>query len=404
MDSIKASYSQVLLVDGGGFFPESDNQQDVAWFLMDAMKTVGVSAAGMSEKELRWGVSYLKAQVARSGLTMVCANLIDQASRRPVLKPYVIEKVGRIKVGVFGLMSDKVDLGISRDTVKVEEPGAAATRVIDEMRKKGATVVVLLSQLGKVESEDLAAAVPGIDAVICGRNVPMIQKGRMVKNTVTSYGGEQGQYISRTLLTVDTRGRVATGDNETFMLGPEISEKPEIAKLVKDFEDAFNEKQRKAEKEAAAKQATENQQATDHFLGADLCVRCHADEGEQWKTTAHSLAWQTLVDAKKDATPECITCHVVGYRQPGGYQTSADAPRLVNVQCENCHGIGTRHEMYATAYRITPNTCIQCHKGENDPEFNFEKKLPMIAHGNLSGESIQTMKNRKSTMIKSGSH
>ena len=111
------------------------------------------------------------------------------------------------------------------------------------MRKKGATVVVLLSQLGKVESEDLAAAVPGIDAVICGRNVPMIQKGRMVKNTVTSYGGEQGQYISRTLLTLDARGRVATGDNETFMLGPEIGEKPEIAKLVKDFEDAFNEKQ-----------------------------------------------------------------------------------------------------------------------------------------------------------------
>ena len=28
---------------------------------------------------------------------------------------------------------------------------------------------------------------PGIDAVICGHNVPLLQKGRMVKNTVTSY-------------------------------------------------------------------------------------------------------------------------------------------------------------------------------------------------------------------------
>jgi hypothetical protein len=392
------------VVDNGGFFPESDTQQDVAWFLMDAMKTVGTVATGVSEKELRWGIGYLKSQVARSGLTMVCANLVDQASRRPVLKPYVIEKVGHVKVGIFALMSDKVDLGISRDTVKVEEPGATATRVIDEMRKKGATVVVLLSQLGKVESEDLAAAVPGIDAVICGRNVPMIQKGRMVKNTVTSYGGEQGQYVSRTLLTLDARGRVATGDNETFMLGPEIGEKPEIAKLVKDFEDAFNEKQRKAEKEAAAKQATENQQATDHYLGADLCIRCHASEGEQWKTTAHSLAWQTLVDNKKDASPECIGCHVVGYRQPGGYQASADAPRLTNVQCENCHGIGTRHEMYANAYRITPTTCMQCHNAERDPDFDFAKKAPLIAHSNMSGETIQIMKNKPSTMIKGGSH
>ena len=30
MDSIKASYGQVVVVDNGGFFPESDPQQDAA--------------------------------------------------------------------------------------------------------------------------------------------------------------------------------------------------------------------------------------------------------------------------------------------------------------------------------------------------------------------------------------
>ncbi len=399
---MKTSYSQVVLVDGGGFFPESDTQQDVAWFIMDAMKTLGTAAVGVSEKELRWGVAYLKGQVARTGLPVVSANLIDVSSRRLLFKPYVIEKLGRARVGYFSLMSDKVDLGPARDSLRVEEPGAAAQRTVDEMRRKGATIVVLLSQLGKVESEDLAAAVPGIDAVICGHNVPLIQKGRMVKNTVTSYGGEQGQYISRTLVTLDSRGRMATADNESFMLGPEVGEKPEIAKLVKDFEDAFNEKLRKVEKERAAEAATQNSQATDHFLGADLCIRCHADEGKQWKTTSHSLAWQTLVDAKKDATPECITCHVVGYKQPGGFQANTDAARLGNVQCENCHGMGTRHEEYAKNFKITPATCTQCHHGENDPEFDWDKKLPRIVHGNLSGETIQSMKNKVSSpMMKS---
>ena len=37
----------------------------------------------------------------------------------------------------------------------------AAQRTVAELRKKGATVVVLLSQLGKVESEDLVTAVDG---------------------------------------------------------------------------------------------------------------------------------------------------------------------------------------------------------------------------------------------------
>jgi hypothetical protein len=407
VDSIKASYGQVALVDGGGFFPESDHQQDVAWFLMDAMRMLGTVAVGTSERELRWGISFLKAQVARSGLPMVCANLHEVGSRRPALKPYVIAKVGRVRVGFFGLMSDKVDLGLSRDSLRVLEPAAAARRTVDEMRKGGATVVVLLSQLGKVESEDLAAAVPGIDAVVIGHNVPMMPRGRMVKNTVTSYGGDQGQYVSRTLLTVDGSGRVTTGENETFMLGPEIPDQPEFAKLVKGFEDAFNEKMRKLDKERAAAASTQHAQATDHFLGAELCMRCHPAEAEQWKTTSHALAWQTLIDVKKDATPECIGCHVVGFKQPGGFQTGADVPRLANVQCENCHGMGTRHTEFATTLRVTAETCITCHHGENDPEFDWDRKLPMVAHGNVSGETIQRKKIKgpsSSPMMKSGSH
>ncbi len=407
MDSIKASYGQVALVDNGGFFPETDPQQDAAWFLMDAMKMLHTVAVGTSERELRWGAAYLKMLVAQKNLPMVSANLLETSTRRPLLKPYVIEKVGRVHVGFFSVMSDKVDLGPARDSLKVEEPSAAARRTVEELHQKGATVVVLLSQLGKVESEDLAAAVPGIDAVICGHNVPLLEKGRMVKNTVTSYGGEQGQYVSKTELTIDAKGKMTTGENESLLLGPEIPDKPEMAKVVKDFEDALNEKMRKAEKERMAEQQSQaSTQATDHFIGADLCQRCHPSEGEQWKTTSHSMAWQTLVTVKKDATPECITCHVVGYKAPGGFQTSADAPRLVNVQCENCHGMGTRHEEYATALKVTAQTCQNCHHGENDPEFNWDKKLPMIAHGNMSGETVQHMKNKppNPAMMKGGSN
>ena len=156
-----------------------------------------------------------------------------------------------------------------------------------------------------------------------------------------------------------------------------------------------------------AQQTSEaSSQATDHFLGVELCQRCHQTEAAQWKTTAHSLAWQTLVTVKKDATPECIGCHVVGYKAPGGFQSSADAPRLVNVQCENCHGMGTRHEEYSTTLKITAQTCQTCHHGDNDPEFNWDKKLPMIAHGNMSGETIQRMKNKppNPAMMKGGSN
>lgn len=401
-----AQFGQVLLVDAGGFFPELPNQHDVAWFMMDAMKLLGTDAVGVGERDLKYGLAWLKSQQKRTGLMIVSANLLDKKSGKPVFEPYTIKKVGNVKVGIFGLISDKVDLGPARDSLVAQDPLVAAKKAVADLRKSGATVIVLLSQLGKVESEDLVTVVTGVDAVITGRNIPLIQKGRLIKNTVVAYGGEQGQYVGRTMFTIDAKGKPLSGENDMFILSPEVGEKPEVLALVKSFEDAFNEKMRKSQMEQDAQKQIKSEESPERFLGAELCVRCHAEEGEQWKTTSHSVAWQTLVNAKKDATQECIGCHSVGYQQPGGFMSQTATPHLSNVQCENCHGIGTQHEAFATTpHRITEQVCITCHKGDNDPEWNWEKKLPRIAHSNFSGETIKNMKNKmggETGMIKSG--
>ena len=369
-------------MDAGGFFPEDELHQDAAWFLMDVMKVLGTDAVGMSERELRFGLSYLKAQLKRTQLPMVCANLYDKKTAKLVLPPYVVKQVGTVKVGIFGLMSNAVDLGVSRDSLRVEEPSTAAKRVVAELHKKGATIVVLLSQLGKVEGEDLVTAVDGIDAVILGRGTPLLQKGRLIKATVACYGGEQGQYVGRTLLTLDSRRKMATGDNETFILGPEVAERKEIAALVKGFNDNFNEKVQKLQKERAAKEAEKAAQgAAEHYLGGEVCARCHPAEAEQWKTTKHAQAWETLVAAKQDTTASCLGCHTVGFRQSGGFKNPADTPTMKGVQCESCHGMGSAHDAFSTAPRkVTELTCRICHTKEASPGFDFALYRPYIDH------------------------
>ncbi len=374
------SYGQVLVVDNGGFFPDVDTQRDYAWFLMDAMRLLNTEAVGVSEKELKFGASFLTVNAKRSKLDLVCANLFTTPAKKTLVAPYVIKKVGNARVGIFGVMSDKVDLGPSRDSLYVEEPVGVAKRTVAEMRRKGANIVVGLSQLGKVESEDLATTVEGIDVLVAGHNVPLIDKGRTIKNTVVCYGGEQGQNIGRTIVTLDSKGGMATSEHQSFVLLPTVGENSEVARVVKQFEDAFNERMRREEKERAA-QRQARQDSPDRYLGSEVCIRCHGEQGEQWKTTKHARAFQALVDAKKDATPECVPCHVVGFHKAGGYTTAFETPNLKNVQCENCHGVGTQHEAFSKRPTgITEQTCVQCHQGENDPEWNFEKKLPMVVH------------------------
>ena len=349
---------------------------------MDAMKLIGTDAVAIGDRDLRFGYAKIHDRAQRDKLPLVCANLQLKSTKQPAFESALVKKVGTVNVGVFGLISDKADLGPARDSLLALDPTVSAKRAVEELKKKGATVIVLLSQLGKVESEDLVTAVDGIDAVVVGRNSPMLQKGRLIKTTVACYGGEQGQYIGRTILTLGPDRKATGGDNEVFILGPEVGEKPEIAAIVKAFEDGFNEKLRKAEgdkqTEAAARDMEKN---PDKFLGSEVCIRCHAEQAEQWKNTPHARAWQTLVDNHKDQAGECIECHVLGFKKPGGFQTGTQTPSMVNVQCESCHGMGTQHDAFAAApQKVTEATCTKCHNKDNDPSWNFSAKLAKVAH------------------------
>jgi len=388
-------YGQVLLVDAGGFFPEEDSRKDAAWFLMDAMKTLNTDAVGVGERDLRFGRAFLEKYAKKSGLPVTCANLMDPKSHKPIFSPYVVKRVGGVTVGVFALITDKGELGPGKDSLTVQDPAVAARAAVIDLHRKGATVVVLLSQLGKTEGEDLVTAVEGIDALILGRNVMLIQRGRMVKNTIACYGGEQGQYVGKTEITLDEKSKkMTTGDAEAVLLGPEIADKPEVASLVKSFEDALNEKNRKVEMEKQAQnKALQADNSVSHYLGSELCIRCHPAEGAQWKTTAHSAAWNTLQVVKRDADEECVACHSVGYMKPGGFVSFASTPQMANVQCENCHGMGTEHDAFKqAANHIDASTCMQCHNKDRDSDFDFAKDLPKIVHSNTSGETLAERK------------
>jgi hypothetical protein len=384
-DSLRREFGQMVIVDCGGWFPEGgDDYMEVAGFQADELARSGADAVGVGPRELRYGLGFLNAVLAHSHVPAVSANLVERRTGKLLLPAYRIVKAGGVSVGIFSVMSMHAELGPARDSLQVTDPLEAAHRTVAEMRARGATVIVLLANLGKVEAEDLVTSIDGIDALIAGWNVPLLSSGRRVGTTVVNYGGEQGHYVGVTLLALGSGGRVTSGDNMTYVLGPEVPEKAEVLARVKAFEDAFNEHERAHQRERAAASAAAAGEASEtpsHFVGAEVCGRCHAKEYAQWRTTAHSRAWQTLVDQKKESTPDCVTCHVVGHQQPGGFATAADAEKLGNVQCENCHGMGTEHDSWPGRHTPVPEaTCRGCHTEVSSPLFQFDVFRPHIVH------------------------
>lgn len=394
VDSLRRAGPTAYL-DAGGAFPDLSTRADLADFMMRTLKELAPAAVGVAPRDLHQGPSLLRRLARETGLPVTCANLVDARTRAPLFPTSRVVDVGGVKLGVFAVLGERLELGAARDTVAVTDPELAAQQAVQALRAQGAQVIVMLSQLGKVGGEDIAAAVPGIDAVFLGHGAPVLEHGRRVGGALVSYAGERGQQLGVIQLALAPTGRVADGTIDVYSLGPNVREHAGLLAKVKTFEDAYNERMRREQRTA---QAAEDQESDpiDHFVGDAVCARCHTAEAEQWKTTAHSIAWETLVREKKDATPDCIPCHVVGYQQPGGFQTATRTPHLVNVQCENCHGMGTGHgeNMQATAGNKEA-VCLTCHNAERDPTFDYGERLPLILHGNTSGESIRIVKERR---------
>ncbi len=241
-DSLKASYGQVLVVENGDFFPEDDQRRDAAWFLMDVMRAMGVDAVNLGERDLRFGRAYLEQRAKKIGLPVVSSNLLDPRTHDPLFSPYLLKKEGDVTVGVFGLISNRGELGPARDSLQVADPVATARAMVALLKRQGAGVIVMLSQLGPTDCEDLVSAVDGIDVAIVGHNSPLFAQGRLIKKTIVCYGGDQGHYVGRTEVTLDDSRHGQAATSETVRLGPDVRDNAPIAAMVKSFEDALSAK------------------------------------------------------------------------------------------------------------------------------------------------------------------
>jgi hypothetical protein len=119
------------------------------------------------------------------------------------------------------------------------------------------------------------------------------------------------------------------------------------------------------------------------YVGNEACRTCHPAAFAVYERTGHAHAYATLEKALKQYRLDCISCHVVGFQQPGGVCRVDQVDRRKNVGCENCHGPASIHVKAGTADSIprrkpTVSTCLGCHTPENSIHFDFAKYLPRV--------------------------
>ncbi len=216
---IRASRPGALLLDGGDTWQGTGQAlwsrgQD----MVDASIELGVDIMTM-HFECMYGAARIKEieEGVQSGkIEMVAHNVKTTDFGDPVFKPYVIREINKIPVAIIGQAFPYSTIANPRYFVPDWSYGIQEDNLqlmIDEVRKKGAQVVVLLSHNGMDVDLKLASRVTGLDAILGGHTHDGIPQPIPVKNragtTLVTNAGSNGKFLG--VLDFEVKaGRVAS--------------------------------------------------------------------------------------------------------------------------------------------------------------------------------------------------
>ncbi len=177
-----------LLLDGGDTWQGSatslwTNAQD----MVDACKLLGVDVM-TGHWEFTFGADRVKEIInndLKDQVDFVAQNVIDNEWEEAVFKPYTIKEINGVPVAIIGqafpytpianprFMVPDWSFGIREDTMQ---------KYVNEVRNKGAQVVVVLSHNGMDVDIKMASRVRGIDAIFGGHTHDAVPKPFEVKD------------------------------------------------------------------------------------------------------------------------------------------------------------------------------------------------------------------------------
>src|SRR5206468_3341143 len=120
----------------------------------------------------------------------------------PVFKPYVLREINGVPVAIIGQAFPYTPIANPRYLMADWEFGirdADMQKVVDEVRGKGAQLVVLLSHNGMDVDLKMASRVSGIDAILGGHTHDAMPVASLVENrggqTIVTNAGSNGKFL-----------------------------------------------------------------------------------------------------------------------------------------------------------------------------------------------------------------
>lgn len=203
---MKASRPGALLLDGGDTWQGSATAlwtkgQD----MVDACKLLGVDVM-TGHWEFTLGMERVKEIIEKDfkgSVDFVAQNIKTNDFGDPVFKPYVIREINGVPCAIIGQAFPYTPIANPRYMVADWTFGIqdeSLQKMVNEVRGKGAQVVVVLSHNGMDVDLKMASRVTGVDAILGGHTHDAIPVATLVSNaagkTIVTNAGSNGKFLA----------------------------------------------------------------------------------------------------------------------------------------------------------------------------------------------------------------
>ncbi len=343
---------------------------------------MGYDAFTPGELDFAFGVEEILRLRQKANFPFLLANLLQASSSKPVFTPYLIKNVQGVRIGLVGLISNRLTLGGSAEEAgkyRLADPVETAKKWVAELQKQNCQVIVVVAHMDLNDQEKLAGSVPGIHFILSGHYTYYHLDSYPVNETKILMAGSRGENIGQVDFSLerqdlDVRYRL-------LPLNPQYPDHPQVQGLLQQYKSSLQNLLQSQPKPAprASPQTSRRHvvvPVTPGYTGEKACQPCHQKQYQQWTSSAHARAYQTLTAKGKANDFLCLACHTTGY---GG--SSMPEGFMKNVQCEACHGPAEGHpEMGRSLTKVSEAVCLPCHNSANSPNFHYPIYLQKIIH------------------------
>lgn len=206
--------------------------------MMEAFDRAGVDLAILGNHEFDFGPDILRQRMSEAKWTWLVSNIFEEKTGRPLggYPTVLLKDYGGMKVGYLGLCLGGDEISADRRVgLRIDDPIAVGEKLVAELQKQGAEVIIALTHLDYADDRRLALRCPAIDIILGGHEHEA--STTWVGRTLISKADSDARTVARIDLLPGEGGEKPEIQFELVPINASLADDPETALIARDYED-----------------------------------------------------------------------------------------------------------------------------------------------------------------------